>query len=165
MRKVSYDVFLVALGAFLGVVAPAIVSWVKEIPFWSGFKFVFTYPIQLWIVLLILIGLFLIRKIRANKPVESAKYLSYTQERINGVLWKWKYIRTSPGKWGIDDLRPICPKCDTSTKHEYDHYSLNNSYKGTCLQCSNVIAPLRSKSDIEALIIDYIDREVYPNPT
>ena len=166
MKKVSYDIFLVALGAFFGVVGPAIVSQVMKIPFWSGFKYLFTFPIPLWIVLLIVFAIYLIRKITVTSKFEEIPdYHNYTQEKINGVTWKWRYIRTDSGRWGIDDLRPICSECESVTKYEFDSYSPTNSFKASCLQCSNVMAPLRSLTDIEAILIDNIDRNIYPNPT
>ncbi|ASS49619.1 MAG: hypothetical protein A3D31_02075 [Candidatus Fluviicola riflensis] len=162
MKKVSYDILLLIIGAILSVVIPAIISWANEIPFWSGFKFIFGYPIPLWGVLLILVLIYLIERIKKklkSKPIESnlPDFINYTSDVFNGNTWRWKWIKR-PGGWDIDDIRIACTNCDTSTPLKHSVHIGSNA---ECPRCGNIMTGLRTATQIFNIIKDNVERGIY----
>lgn len=162
MKKVSYDILMLIIGVILTLTIPAIISWAKQIPFWAVFKFIFGYPVPLWIVLLILLAWYLTRKIKFSKAEPKPEpFLKYTQDRIDGIVWKWTYAPNQNGqaRWKVSNLRPTCTKCGTYSNYDYD--TLYYHFKATCPRCENVMAPIKEMTDVETIIIDNIHRGQY----
>lgn len=74
--------------------------------------------IPLWIFILLLIPsiiiVILIIGLLTEKKASHPKFLSYTQDEFDGIIWKWSwhFDKFFSKKWGVEDLIPFCPKCD-----------------------------------------------------
>jgi hypothetical protein len=141
-------------------------------PILGAFKFVWNvvldFNVPLYLVLIIAtIAVFFTRNHFIFKEksreieVPNAPFLSYTEGVLKVWKWKWTYrFDNFENKYRIEDLTPICEVCDIKMLN-YGYY---NSYR--CPKCNKYYATAyqswENKTDIEALIIDNIEKGNYP---
>ena len=126
----------VAGGTVLSLIGAVIAAWLLEIGWvwakvWTGILsgaswgwrlIQSSYVIPGWVVLLLgllaLFGMICVAfyvVLPALRPVrkESQPFLSYTEDMIDGVKWRWIWSRL-PGvnQYDIDNLWCFCPNCD-----------------------------------------------------
>lgn len=108
-----------------------VITWVWDVIF----SFL-TFELKAWWVLLgivvIFFGLWIYFKIldaKQSTPQEPL-FLSYTQDDILGYRFEWEWKKDYSGKYGADNIRPICTKCGTPLVREYHGMS-----RFKCLRC------------------------------
>ncbi len=164
-RKSEYKVAL--FGATLGVLFTAIYDFIKERPIlttlWNSLKWVwknlFELKITIWQLLLALAIIYTLFKIRPKKKEkQSPDFLNYTTDNFDEIKWKWDWKWNSiTRKWHVDNLVPLCTKCETATMLNEDYI---DKYS-TCPRCDNFMDKLKSSEKIEAIIIDNVHRNLY----
>ena len=106
--------------------------------------------------------LFIQKKIKRTNKDESKDikndWLDYKNDTFHGLEWRWVW-RKNTGKWNVDDLSPVCPKCKTTMDLD-NGYSYNSA---TCPRCDNYLTNIKSPIKIEAIIIDNVKRDLYNN--
>ncbi|CAQ71559.1 hypothetical protein [Cupriavidus taiwanensis] len=88
-------------------------EWVVSIGRW------FNTPIGLkpaWIISAAAAAYLLVRLInsasaRLSTDGPDMSFLSYVADRIDGLEWKWKWRRNSEGKFDMENILALCPKC------------------------------------------------------
>ncbi len=135
----------------------SVYSWLLNI-----FTIVFTYEIQVWIVLLIFILLFVVLYIYGsrdsnNTPNPQFNYLKYTEDTILGLKWTWTYeLDKNTNKYVVSNMIAYCPNCDSPLRPK--NYFLDQQTE--CIRCDfsragNVYGDMHR---IESLIIDNVAR-------
>ena len=135
-----------------------LLNWVLK-----GIILILNFEVKIWWLLVFgafIIGIMylyfsLIKKKDDTKPV----FLEYTYDRLKEWKWSWSWEQDYFTKrWGVENLRPHCPKCDTHMMVTYygSHYmcprcNYNSARKGKC----------ESSIEIEALIYDNIRRTYF----
>ena len=103
---------------------------------WKVILSFLTFDLKVWWVLLgivvIFFGLWIYSKILdANHSTpQEPPFLSYTQDDILGYRFEWEWKKDYFGKYGAENIRPICPKCGTPLVREYRGMSWFR-----CLRC------------------------------
>ncbi len=169
------EIKIAIIGAAFGVIFTAIYDWIKAKPILSTFvsfckwlwKNIFQVELSIWQILLA-IFLFLIikgilknfKKETTNDTLDENHWLNYKEDSIDGVKWKWNWQKnTMTGKMNIDDLRPVCPNCETPMDlHESGSYQFAD-----CPRCEKILDRFKSPPKVEAVIIDNIQRNLYSN--
>jgi len=56
--------------------------------------------------------------------IPQPEYLKYTEDTFgdNNDIWKWDWYQKYRGVYYLDNLRPICKKCNIDMYLEYDIY-------------------------------------------
>ena len=166
------DIKIAIFSAFAGVVFTAIYDLIKSKPilstFWNGLKWIwkniFEFEITVWQIILGIIVLILILYFLSKRENETPKnqldWRNYTKDRIHNMTWSWYWEENLYGKWDVKDLRPICDSCGTKMKLEN---SYNNSYEfADCPRCGRIYNERKDLEKIHAVIIDNIQRRIYP---
>lgn len=136
----------------------SLLNWI-----WNGIIAILIFELKIWWLLIfvaLVIGLMylyvlLIKRKDDAKPL----FLEYTQDRLKEWKWSWSWQQEYfTKKWGVENLIPHCPKCDTHMLVTYygSHYM--------CPRC-NFDSSLRGKSEssheVEALIYDNVRRKYF----
>ncbi|MCG2612596.1 hypothetical protein LZZ90_13885 [Flavobacterium sp. SM15] len=162
-------------GAFASIIFTAIYDFIKAKPilstFWNLLKWIwnhiFEFQLKIWQILIFFITIWIIKSIIKvfKKPNENlttqndADWLNYTEDNINGLNWRWKWIKNVlTHKWNIEDLTIACNKCGTSM-HLDDSYVYGKTAE--CPRCENRIRDYKDLVKIEAIIIDNVKRDMY----
>lgn len=103
-----------------------------------------------------LLGLFIFTpifiKIRTKNRLKPTKeFLSYKEDTFEGVLYRWKYYKSKKGKPYIGRIVKYCPDCVCRI----------TSYK--CQICNKSFLDIKSRSEIEALILYKIEKKYNVN--
>ena len=165
---------LAIFGAFASIIFTAIYDLIKDKPLLSTlFTFVrwiwinlFEFKLRLWQAVLILILYRLIKKL-VEKSRESsdrrntkADWLLYTEDLFDGIKWKWGWVRNPlTNKMNINNLTIVCGKCGTSMSLDSSYTYGNNAQ---CPRCDNRINRYKDIQKVEAIIIDNVQRGLYP---
>ena len=108
--------------------------------------------VTIWQVLIALVILYIILRIIYRTPAKE-KYVKsvqdYITDEIDGITWRW-YWKKYLGNYHIEELRPVCEKCDTSMIF-YDN--LNYS-RAECPKCDNRYNKLKALNKVDAIIVD-----------
>ena len=92
-----------------------------------------------------------------SNVTETPKFLSYKKDKIHSFYWKWEWrYNQNSLKWNVTGIKPLCPKCETAM--HYDYSSMNYGYTANCPRCHYQNNQIPNYNDIEALIIDNVDR-------
>lgn len=130
-----------------------IITW-----FWKVLIIVLTFEIKVWwmligIVLLIL-GLLFYSKILDSKEEKEIviPFLNYTQDTILGYKWEWTWEKDYFGKYGAENVHPICDKCDTPLVSQY-------TGRLKCLRCNKTYQKeLPDINNVKMMIHDNVKR-------
>ncbi len=120
---------------------------------------ILNFEVKVWWILLALVFLFsllfIYLKVNSSKAEKEPNFLHYETDKIYNWNWKWSWAQNyKGGKYYINNLEPICPKCQTPLSYNY--------YNHTCLRCNyNTINQLPGLYDIEKIIIDNVNRNLY----
>lgn len=91
-----------------------------------------------------------------NKP----PFLDYTKADILGYKWKWYWKKDMYGTYTVDNLHPVCNRCETPLVDNYHGYG--GRYK--CLRCDEgYVKPMPDFKHIEMMIKDNVRRKYFPN--
>lgn len=107
------------------------------IAIWNFIISILNFELKVWWVLLgitlIIFIIYILYKIDSLKNSESNSlpFLRYTKDNINGWHWEWIWEKQYDGKWGIENLHPICPKCETPLVRSNEHGG-----RLVCLRCN-----------------------------
>ena len=173
--KKNNEYKIAIFSALISIIFTAIYDFIKEKPFlstfWNIIKWIwnniFEFQIRIWQILLLSILLLIIRKIiisfqRIKKGTikqNESDWLNYTEEIIDGLKWRWKWIKNPlTHKWNIDDLTIACSKCGTSM-HLDESYVYGKTAE--CPRCENHIKNYKDIIKIESIIIDNVKRDMY----
>lgn len=87
------------------------------------------------------------------------QFLEYNQDRLLGYKWKWTWEKDYCGKYGIENLHPICSKCSTPLVYKYTGYG-----RLKCLRCGEVYQnELPDEDEVKMLISDNVRRKYFPD--
>lgn len=119
--------------------------------------FILNFKVKIWIILAIIILLFLIvfiisKNSNEAKP-EYPSFYNYREDQLKGLKWSWSWSESTRG-WGIRNLKPHCPKCDTPMSVDYFFSS------GKCPRCDYYASRVSSDDIIERIIHDNINRGI-----
>lgn len=169
------DIKIAIFSAFAGIVFTAIYDLIKSKPilstFWKGiiwiWKNIFEFELKVWqiilVVLLLMFILYLLSKRKNKSPEIQFDWRDYTKDTIHNITWSWFWEKNPLyGKWNIKDLRPLCDSCGTKMKLE-DSY--NRDKFAECPRCGNVYTKQKDLEKIEAIIIDNVQRDIFPKGT
>ncbi|WP_417590336.1 hypothetical protein [Owenweeksia hongkongensis] len=169
------DVKIAIFSAFLGIVFTAIYDLIKSKPilstFWNILKWtwinIFEFQLSVWQVftgLGVLVFLFYLFSKKQNK-IEKNQFtlLDYIEDNIHGMTWSWFWEKNLlNGKWNVNDLRPKCDNCGTKM-HLIPSSGIWNEPFAECPRCGKTYNQSKDLAKIEAVIIDNVHREIYPD--
>ncbi len=168
------DIKIAVLGAFASIVFTAIYDIAKSKPilstFWDFLKWawnnVFEFKFSVWQILIGLVLLYLILYLLSLKNGKETQnqvlWTSYKEDNIQNMKWSWNWEKDFlTGKWQIEDLRPVCDSCGTKMH-------LKNSFNNwepfaECPRCDKKFKGQKDLKKVEAVIIDNVQRGIYPN--
>lgn len=171
MATSNYSQYRIAIiTAVVGTVCLAIYEAAKENIEWSSvpsvfawaWTHIFLYTLPVWQILLVLIlgfsMLSMIVRLRAkdigSSSVNLPDWLEYTHDSFADLTWKWNWQKNISGRWSIQNLTPICGKCGTRMQI----YIEDNA---NCPRCDNRISRFKTTAQIEAIILDNVERGNY----
>lgn len=158
-------------GIVCPVIASSIYGFISKAPFWSGLLSVLIWiynlmicildvDLKLWWILSTFVLGMIIMKLWPNNERDKTKehqlFTKYTQDRFNGVLWRWEWHKSNRG-WRVVDLKPYCSKDDTPLYVSESIFNLE--YK--CPRCKqNYSFPLiMEENEVEILILDNVRKK------
>lgn len=127
---------------------------------WSGIVSVpriigvfLSIKISLWILIIISIVLFLLKRIIVDKCFKSTKiedykpwYFQYKEDIFDRILYRWDYKRLPENEYEIVNIQRLCPKCRCNIVHE------------RCPICrGDYRAPMRDNATVRALVVHHIE--------
>ena len=104
---------------------------------YKTFLAILNYRIRVWwlllgvIILIFIFILFVMNLDHIQTTSSKPEFLEYTQDIILGYKWKWNWQKDIYGKYCIENLCPICSRCDTPLVENFNGYG--GKYK--CLRC------------------------------
>lgn len=123
------------------------------------FAFLFFRIAIIWIVLgiiIIIAGLYVYVNLRQKfEQSNGIPFLSYTEDIFDGYKFRWNYTKDYFGKYKINNLQLLCPKCETP---------MHSNYHGCdCPRCNHDVynSDLKANEKIAAIIVDNINRGMY----
>lgn len=161
------EYWLIIFGAIIGGVVTIIIDWAKAKPVLSTlvsmlkwiWTTIFEYSFSVWQIIVGILIIYLFRKI-FKKQTPPPDFLKYRFEIVDGIKWKWGWaLNESTKQYAIQDLSPVCIKCDTTSEVRYD--DLHGYYIGICPRCNYVMTNIKAKSKVEAILIDNIQKDNY----
>lgn len=119
------------------------------------------FQLRVWWVLLGIAGvifvLYIIFKVDELKQsdISLSPFLQYTKDRVLNWTWEWDWQKQYDGKYGIENLHPICPHCDTPFVREYGTYKCPR-----CLYSEGSNIP--NFNTVKVMITDNIKKGLIP---
>ncbi len=170
------EVKIAIIGAFAGIVFTALYDLFKSKPIlstlWNWLRWIwnniFEFELTFWQIILGIVVLIIISNFLKNRKSLSQEFQmywgSYCKDKIHDMNWSW-YWEKDPlsGKWSINDLRPVCDSCETKM-----HLNDNNSWDkkfADCPRCGQVYNERKDLRKVEAVIIDNLERGIFPKGT
>lgn len=130
---------------------------------WNSILSFLNYNLKVWWVLIgicvFALGLWLYSKILDTKEpeVHIPPFLEYTQDYILGYKWEWTWGKDYYDKYSVENLHPICMKCETPLCDDYQSY-----YGLTCLRCKKSHTGSVPKEDhVKTLIYDNVKKRYF----
>lgn len=115
-----------------------------------------TIPLWAIILALALILPFLIK--RLSSCIQSRRFLSYKEAKIDSILWRWDYRSSSKkNEYIISDLTPHCPKCKCELSLDEDEYY--SCINRECEKFNDKYGYKKEKDDIIRIIKQKIEKE------
>lgn len=150
----------------LGLVTSFIYDGIKDLPWLSSFKNffywlwndIFCAEFKVWQIIAFILVAFVVLLIFAkfkNGNIVEPKFKSYTQDRIAGFNWTWRWIwNNRQNAWNPDMISPLCKKCDTRMHYNYKAVGSFGAYQAQCPRCDETYFDIKAYDDIAAIIID-----------
>lgn len=129
---------------------------------WQFALNILNFELKVWWVLLCIIVLLAIFYVIVKiSDFRKPDFIKYIKDSINGWHWEWRWEKNYYGKYSIEDLHPVCPKCDTPLVEKYDHqYDEYNNFH-SCLRCNYTTDKrLPDFNHIKVIICDNIKRNL-----
>lgn len=127
---------------------------------------ILNYRIKVWwlligvIVLIFILFLFVKYLDFSQATSDKPEFLKYTNDTILGYKWKWNWQKDVYGKYCVENLCPICSRCDTPLVENFCGYG--GRYK--CLRCEEGYSRTMPEFDnVKMLIHDNVRRKYFPN--
>jgi uncharacterized paraquat-inducible protein A len=158
------DVKISIISAVIGLIITGIWDIIKSKPILSTLRtiinwiweYVLNFNVKIWQFSIILIAYYLLKKV-LKKPLVLPSFLNYTSDKINNTKWCWEWNYNSfDEKWNIKNIKPICPDCDTKMINYQEGFMYG--FEAKCPRCDKHLYRLKSPQEIEAIIIDNIDK-------
>ena len=140
----------------LALIASFIYDAIKHLPLLSSLKAfsswfwsdVLKLKLELWVIVISIFVVYLIYMlINANRR----------KDEFDGFYWTWDYKYNSLDRvLNVVNIIPFCPDCKTRMHYKY---SLLDTWEAKCPRCEKYICRMKDQKDIEAIIIDNIQRE------
>lgn len=155
----------VALSIVLDLIKKvSILSTMKSILvfMWNSIISFLIFEIKVWWLLIafaiIIALLWIIAKCYITKENDAqSSFLSYTQDYLLGYSWEWSWEKNWEGKYGVENLHPICTKCKTPLVQSYSYHS-----QLKCPRCNNIISFNSSiENEVMVLIYDNAKKNTY----
>ncbi len=155
----------IGTGVISGIILTVICDLIKDISvlstlqtilkfLWSCIVNILNFNIKVWWILIaiavIFVALLIIAKIYDTKLENNSKsFLSYTSDYLVGYSWEWTWKKDWDGKYGVENLHPVCTKCKTPL---VPTDAFRDKMK--CLRCGDVMYHDQSKEK-DALVLIY----------
>ena len=116
IQKIWHDpvfsnVIAAVIFAVLMLIASGIAAWWSSKSIVDAFIGIVTYPIPLWVVVVLGILWYIIRRIAQSRH-RTVSFLTFTQGVYQNQTWTWTWgYKKSTQKYHIEDLSLICPNC------------------------------------------------------
>lgn len=167
MKKFFKSPWTLGIGTTVigGVILSIILDLIKDVSILSTMKsfFVFiwnaivsflTFEIKVWWLLIaiavIVAVLWVVAKCYDTKEDNNkSSFLSYTQDYLLGYSWEWTWEKNWEGKYGVENLHPVCTKCKTPLLPTSNFYN-----QSKCPRC-NTILNYNSSIETEVLVLIY----------
>ena len=178
LKKIIMNPWTVSVGSGLVVLlvtvvidiftAEKIFSTIKKIlvAVWTFLLTLLNFEIKVWwlligIAVLIFALWFWVKHLDSKQSAPTAPaFLEYTKDTILGYKWKWTWEKDYLGKYRIEQLHPICSKCDTPLVDSVTGYG----GRYTCLRCNNgTNKPMPDFNNVKMMISDNVRRRYFPN--
>lgn len=121
------------------------------------------FEIKLWWLLIaiavIIAILWVISKYYETKEDNAqSRFLNYTQDYLLGHTWEWGWKKNWEGKYGVEELHPICTKCRTPLLQTGIYYD-----QLKCPRCKDITNYHSSIEDeVMVLIYDNAKKNNFP---
>lgn len=122
---------------------------------------ILNFNIKVW-WLLLGVALIIFVLVMYTKSLEHAEpqFLEYMQDELLGYKWRWTWQKDLYGKYRIDELHPICSKCETPLVENL--YEYGDRYK--CLRCKEGYnKQLPEFENVKILVHDNVRRKYFSN--
>lgn len=135
---------------------------------WKAILAFLNYKLKVWWVLIglavVVFVLYLFVKYNEyeQKLKENNKppFLEYTQDYILGYNWKWVWEKDIYGKYGAENLQPVCSHCKTPLVDDWGVYGRGCK----CLRCNKIYNGSMPDFDhVKMMIHDNVKRKYFPN--
>jgi len=149
---IGYD-FLRARPVFSTIWSFILIIWRSIIAFLN-------FELLAWWVIVGIIVLFFAVYIwsKISDVTSPAPFLSYKKDSVKGWNWEWTWYKNYYGKWEIDGLHPVCPKCETPIGESINMYDITYN----CLRCDySTKATMPNLGHIKVVISDNIKKDIY----
>ncbi|MCL2405007.1 MAG: hypothetical protein FWC92_05620 [Defluviitaleaceae bacterium] len=134
--------------------------WSLIIIVWRGIVTFLNFELRVWWIIVGVFTMIVIAYIwsRISDTSNPAPFLSYRKDSIKGWNWEWRWYKNHYGKWDIDGLHPVCPKCETPIVESFNIYNI--AYN--CLRCNySTKDRLPNFEHIKVVILDNIKKDIY----
>lgn len=133
---------------------------------WNMFIAILNYRIKLWwllvgiIILILILVIFLQYWDYKTAKSDIIDFTEYVQDEILEYKWRWTWRKNIYGKYCIENLHPICSRCNTPLVEDYCGYG--GKYK--CLRCNmGYSKPMPDVEHVKMLITDNVRGKYFPN--
>lgn len=143
-------------------VLPTILSILLNI--WKLILWLLNFQLRVWWVLLGIVGVFFILYIlfkvdeMKHSKTNLPPFMKYTKDKILNWKWEWDWEKQYDGKYGIGNLHPICPRCNTPLICNYE--------RGGTIECPRCHHSERSNipdiDTVKTLITDNVRKGLIP---
>jgi len=176
MKKFWASPWTIGIGtSFIGFLFTVIYDLVKDksifSTIWSIIKWIWNLiisflnlNIKVWWLLIGIAVLFLVLFLIAkyydfkNENENSAGFLKYTKDTIQGWSWEWNWQKDWYGKYDVENLHPVCSSCGTPLVRDEDFYG-----NLKCLRCNrNYNNHFPDLNHVKMIIIDNARRNLFP---
>lgn len=117
----------ILVGILFLFAASPYVSLTSKVDLVSGFQFIVTFAVPIWILLALFALILVLSKILAK--YRRPAHLRYVRDEVRGVTLRWQWGRLANGKVSPVRIEPICPDCYCPLS------MLANQVTGTCPEC------------------------------
>lgn len=167
MKKFFKSPWTLGIGTTVigGVILSIVLDLIKQVSilstmtsfFVSAGKFIVTFlnfEIKVWWLLIAIVVfvaiLWIIKRCYIAKENNSQlSFLNYTQDYLLGYSWEWTWEKNWEGKYGVENLHPVCTKCKTPLLPTGNFYN-----QSKCPRC-NTILDYNSSIESEVLVLIY----------
>lgn len=128
---------------------------------WKFIHSFLNFQLRVWWVLLgtagVIFVLYIIVKVDNLKHLDTnlPTFLQYTRDKVLNWTWEWEWEKRYDGRYGIENLHPICPHCNTPLVREYGTFE--------CPRCHfSEGSNIPNYDTVQIIITDNIKKELIP---